>query len=935
VGTPVEGDAPQGVKIEPKVKGGKAGAEFQLVEGHEGRTPSGRLLGRTPSGRLLKPADPTEPAGSKPAGATPPPAPPVEGPRPAPVHQGGVAKQVLLLVVLAAVGGFLWFKKAQSGDDPRAAASAQQVGASPRAETPESKAPLVVATDDLPPAASPSAWPPSVGSSCPSLELLDMGGYPVRLDAFKGKVLVVQAGSMEDEVTRQVSSPGGLRAALERAGVDVDDRELVFAQVLLHDEGGKPSPSVTQAQAWAGSVGLASWGNAFTLITDERFDTAASKAAVGKVYLVGRSFEVLQEASASELDALASVVAKELSAPYVTLCPVEDHPAVDGLKEQAEEERATARRLELLRRGAYGKLEAELSTHGFGEDLAEVTSPMAWSDEGEERLALLDRWCEASPKSFLPFLVRGRFLINYAWDARGSGWASSVSAEGLALFKERLLRSRADLEQSHELEPRAAAAAASRITVAMGLSEAPAVALEWFQDAVKAEPGFYSAYDRMHTFLLPKWHGNQKLMFEFARGAAAENADDPRFLGLIVDSHREAARAERLGESAYFRRHREELEGIFKRLVKVEDPGRAYWRWASIAHALGELDRFYALNEKAAEAGHAASQQNLAKHLREGMGMPKDVARGMRMLCRSAAQGRATAQETLGRMLLRGEFVRRDVEAGLRLYEAAARYRKRPKLELARYYLAGVAAKRDPVAAVRYLAAAQAEGSKDGKAALEGVFERRPWLRAELDGIPKHPSGFEDWYPQNIDPPYQTKYPCELTALPRVLAGLPVADQRYLNHVCAMILFITQTKLQTVRYMARAGADLDRVIATALQDYDWALARIGEEPVPEGLEGFQREILAAYSTQRAWFPKAAAHIRADRRRASQCWNRQPKMSSQRFNTVLTEMFTQVPEAKQASGKLRSAWGILQKRYAKLNKAAMNSLYHHLCASDFF
>ena len=45
---------------------------------------------------------------------------------------------------------------------------------------------------------------------------------------------------------------------------------------------------------------------------------------------------------------------------------------------------------------------------------------------------------KALPKSALPLLFKGKFYKEWAWDARGSGWASTVTPEGGQLMEQRL-----------------------------------------------------------------------------------------------------------------------------------------------------------------------------------------------------------------------------------------------------------------------------------------------------------------------------------------------------------------------------------------------------------------------------------------------------------------------------------------------------------------
>src|SRR5262245_53199083 len=64
----------------------------------------------------------------------------------------------------------------------------------------------------------------------------------------------------------------------------------------------------------------------------------------------------------------------------------------------------------------------------------DVSSDSTW----EAHIALLRSWRQERPKSVAAAIALGDALIGYAWKARGSGYADTVTAEGRRLFKERL-----------------------------------------------------------------------------------------------------------------------------------------------------------------------------------------------------------------------------------------------------------------------------------------------------------------------------------------------------------------------------------------------------------------------------------------------------------------------------------------------------------------
>jgi hypothetical protein len=171
----------------------------------------------------------------------------------------------------------------------------------------------------------------------------------------------------------------------------------------------------------------------------------------------------------------------------------------------------------------------------------------------------------------------------------------------------------------------------------------------------------------------------------------------------------------------------------------------------------------------------------------------------------------------------------------------------------------------------------------------------------------------EDWYPADITPPAGVEYPCALTPLPPDLAGIPAADRRYVNHCYGLLVGVIQAKqaLLSALFAGRDVAAAHGAYTTTLAD---AAARLGAEPVPDGLEDFQQDVLGALDLQRRFFEAAVAR-RAD-------------------GASMDEVLA-LPAGHEASGKLVHAWGLMSARYGAWSPEVKDSVYHHLCALDLF
>lgn len=168
-------------------------------------------------------------------------------------------------------------------------------------------------------------------------------------------------------------------------------------------------------------------------------------------------------------------------------------------------------------------------------------------------------------------------------------------------------------------------------------------------------------------------------------------------------------------------------------------------------------------------------------------------------------------------------------------------------------------------------------------------------------------------YPSDITPPAGTHYPCALTALPRDVPGIPEVERGYINRTYARVLRATQAKL-----VALKALEEQKGITAAVQQYDTTTGKLvealrGDRP-PAGLERFHADVIAAIELQRTFFRKAGPR----------------RLGGASMNDVYA-----LSEARDASRRLMAAWGAMQARYPRWSAATKDSIYHHLCALDFF
>jgi hypothetical protein len=168
------------------------------------------------------------------------------------------------------------------------------------------------------------------------------------------------------------------------------------------------------------------------------------------------------------------------------------------------------------------------------------------------------------------------------------------------------------------------------------------------------------------------------------------------------------------------------------------------------------------------------------------------------------------------------------------------------------------------------------------------------------------------WYPSSIDPYPGTTYRCEVRPLPHSMRGIPATDLEYIDHAFSVILKCTQEKELMMKAIndRNAFGGLDRY-KTVIQSQ---FTRLDGLDTPRGLEQFQEDLVAALKLQETFFEKAAT--------AS-------------YNGEEMKQIMAIPEAREASNRLISAWSIMETRYPTCDSASKDSLYHHICALDLF
>jgi Domain of unknown function (DUF4034) len=184
-----------------------------------------------------------------------------------------------------------------------------------------------------------------------------------------------------------------------------------------------------------------------------------------------------------------------------------------------------ARLTQMLETGDYGQLDAEAQKVRTGRDrvigggwklntfYAAVSAPSAGPNgEGgdwQAHIKKLSKWVAKDPQSAAARMALANAYMGWAWQARGGGYANTVSDDGWKLFEARVGMAKATLIEAARLQEKCPEwfFVMQNVSRAEGWSRSDEK--ELFDQAVSFEPSFYYFYQQHAGFLLPKWYGEE------------------------------------------------------------------------------------------------------------------------------------------------------------------------------------------------------------------------------------------------------------------------------------------------------------------------------------------------------------------------------------------------------------------------------------------
>lgn len=303
------------------------------------------------------------------------------------------------------------------------------------------------------------------------------------------------------------------------------------------------------------------------------------------------------------LPASATAPASGVATPSPTASAL---PPTQPAAELAVGSRKTAEKVRtLLREGRFGEVQELMSQFLAEKRLTRSGDLYAYSvmrnalidlDTWQNKADLLphlDQWVTQSPSSSMAYTFRGAFHYGAAMQARGEGWASSVTERGRALMREHLVLTQRDLEAAYSLDA-TNPLPSSLMTSTARLTGADSQIMELhFRRALQYDPTFYTPYSAKLNYLMPKWGGSEAAMFAFARESLAQAPRGSALPFLLSEAHSEKGQHLAKNDKEYLGTPDVwlEIQNVHRRLME-DFPQSGNWpaEYALLARRVGRLE---------------------------------------------------------------------------------------------------------------------------------------------------------------------------------------------------------------------------------------------------------------------------------------------------------------------------------------------------------
>jgi hypothetical protein len=141
------------------------------------------------------------------------------------------------------------------------------------------------------------------------------------------------------------------------------------------------------------------------------------------------------------------------------------------------------------------------------------------------------------PDESTSWLLKGEAYTQMGWNARGSGFADTVTAEGEKTFVGDLAIADQSLNHAWKLNPKNPRIAVDMMRVILGEGHSRDQMELWFNRAMQLDTNDYSACSMKLLYIEPKWYGSVEDMLEFGHECVQSTNWGGNVSLILVDAH--------------------------------------------------------------------------------------------------------------------------------------------------------------------------------------------------------------------------------------------------------------------------------------------------------------------------------------------------------------------------------------------------------------
>lgn len=144
----------------------------------------------------------------------------------------------------------------------------------------------------------------------------------------------------------------------------------------------------------------------------------------------------------------------------------------------------------------------------------------ASENDWTSQLVRLQRWTAQRPHSITARVALAGAQLQYAWRARGGGYADKVTDDGWRVFQQRAEMAAKTLMDASSLPAKCPEWFLTTQLIARALGESKEMQTAIFEKAIAFEPDYQYFYRAQAEMLMPKWEGEEGEMAAFAQQVA-------------------------------------------------------------------------------------------------------------------------------------------------------------------------------------------------------------------------------------------------------------------------------------------------------------------------------------------------------------------------------------------------------------------------------